>query len=81
MKDMKVLVAYISDTGNTKKIAEAIFSQIDCEKEIKDLKKDKNIEGFDFYFLGFPTRNLGPDKMVEKFLKQNCKGKKKTKKN
>ena len=33
--NMKVLVAYMSQTGNTKKVAEAIYSVIPQPKEIK----------------------------------------------
>lgn len=36
---MKVLVAYMSQTGNTKEVAEAIFDEIKCEKEIKRLNE------------------------------------------
>ena len=35
---MKVLVAYISLTGNTKKVADSVYAGISCEKEIKELK-------------------------------------------
>ena len=48
---MKVLVAYKSVTGNTKKVAEAIFNEIEGEKEIKNLKEIKGIEGYDLAFL------------------------------
>ena len=34
---MKSLVTYMSQTGNTKKIAEAIFEELPGEKEIKPL--------------------------------------------
>ncbi|MBM3155927.1 MAG: hypothetical protein FJ004_01415 [Chloroflexi bacterium] len=30
---MKVLVAYMSQTGNTRKVAEAIFEEIHAEKD------------------------------------------------
>ncbi len=32
---MKVIVTYMSQTGNTKKVAEAIFQEIKGKKEIK----------------------------------------------
>jgi flavodoxin len=74
---MKVLVAYHTITGNTKKIAEAIFSEIECEKEIKKLNLDEDLEeGYDFYFLGFPMMNFGPDEPSKKFLQEKTKGKK-----
>ena len=34
---MKTFVTYFSQTGNTKKVAEAIFSVLEDEKEIKDM--------------------------------------------
>ena len=54
---MKVLVAYYSETGNTKKIAEAIFEEIDLEKEIKAVQDVKNTAGYDMVFYGFPVQS------------------------
>ncbi len=34
---MKVIVTYMSRTGNTKKVAEAIFQEIKGKKEIKPM--------------------------------------------
>jgi flavodoxin len=51
----RVLVAYMTSTGNTKKIAEAIYSEIATEKEIKPVREVQNLEGYDLAFLGFPT--------------------------
>ncbi len=73
---MKVLIAYMSVTGNTKKIAEAIFEEIDCDKDIKEIKDIDELEGYDFYFLGFPMMNFGPNDNSKKFLKEKTKGKK-----
>ena len=69
---MRVLVAYMSSTGNTKKVAEAIYSQIDCEKEIKPIKEVQDIGAYDVSFLGFPTHGQGPDKKVQKILARHC---------
>ena len=44
---MKVLVAYKSQTGNTRKIAEAIFGEIQEEKEIKRIADVDSLEGYD----------------------------------
>jgi flavodoxin len=73
---MRVLVGYMSQTGNTKKVAEAIFGEIEGEKEIKKLNQIKDMEGYDLVFLGFPIRGFGPDKKAKKFLKTQCPGKK-----
>ncbi len=69
---MKVLVAYLSQTGNTKKIAEAIYGEIKAEKEIKPLKEVSDLGGYDLAFLGFPTHQYGPDKRTKEFLQKTC---------
>lgn len=69
---MKVLVTYMSKTGNTRKVAEAIFQEINDEKEIKPIDEVKSIEGYDLAFLGFPIRQMGPDKKTAKLLKKHC---------
>lgn len=69
---MKVLVAYMSSTGNTKKVAEAVYGEIDCEKEIKPIKEVQDIGAYDLAFLGFPTHALGPDKKVKEILARHC---------
>ena len=56
---MKVLVSYMSKTGNTKKVAEAIFEEISDEKEIIPIDEVDSIEGFDIAFLGFPIHQMG----------------------
>jgi flavodoxin len=73
----RVLVAYMSSTGNTKKIAEAIFDGITAEKEIKPIREVQAIEGYDLAFLGFPTHGYGPDKKTKETLERLCsKGRK-----
>lgn len=69
---MKVLVAYLSKTGNTKKVAEAIFEGINDEKEIKPIAEVESIEGYDIVFLGFPIHKMGPDKKEIALLKKHC---------
>jgi len=74
---MKVLVAYLSSTGNTKKIAEAIYGEINCEKEIKPISEVIDIGGWDIAFLGFPTHGYGPDKKAKEIIERLCtKGRK-----
>ena len=69
---MKVLVAYMSSTGNTKKVAEAIYGEMTCEKEIKPIGEVQNIGAYDLSFLGFPTHQYGPDKKTKEFLGRHC---------
>ncbi|RLC13833.1 MAG: nitric oxide synthase, partial [Deltaproteobacteria bacterium] len=57
----KVLIAYASRTGNTKKMADYIaegarFSGSDVEvKKINEIKNEKGLEGYDAYIFGSPT--------------------------
>jgi flavodoxin len=74
---VKVLVAYMSKTGNTKKVAEAIYGEIKAEKEIKPIDEVDTLEGYDIAFLGFPIHQMGPDKKEAKLLEKHCiKGRK-----
>jgi flavodoxin len=71
---MKVLVAYMSWTGNTKKIAEAIYDAIPQPKEIKPVEDVSSLEGYDLAFLGFPMHSFGPDEPAKTFLETHAKG-------
>jgi flavodoxin len=74
---MKVLVAYMSSTGNTKKIADAIYGEIAAEKEIKPVSEVENLGAYDLTFLGFPTHGYGPDKKTVAIMEKLCKDGKK----
>ena len=69
---MKILVAYMSKTGNTRKVAEAMFEEIDGEREMKPVDEVESIEGYDIAFLGFPIHGEGPDKKTAKLLEKHC---------
>ena len=69
---MKLLVAYMTKTGNTKKIAEAIFGELTGDKVIKPIEEVESIEGYDVAFLGFPIHQMGPDKKTTKLLEKHC---------
>lgn len=73
---MKTLVTYFTETGNTKKVAEAIFGEIGGEKEIKDMGGVASLEGYDLIFVGFPVQAFAPPRPVKQFLQDKCKGKK-----
>ncbi len=70
---MKILVTYLSQTGNTRKIAEAIYGEIAQTKEIKRVEEVQSLKGYNLVFLGFPTHNFGPDKQTEDLLKSLTK--------
>ena len=72
---MKTLVTYMSQSGNTKKVAEAIYGELDGEKEIKALSEVKSLEGYDLAFIGFPVLQFDIPPKVRSFLTDNTKGK------
>lgn len=72
---MKILVTYYTQTGNTLKVGEAIFSEIHGEKEIKPLHEVSGLEGYDLVFIGFPILRFGPPRAVRTFLWKHAKEK------
>ena len=52
---MKALVAYYSQTGNTEKLARAIYEAIHVEKELLPVQDVKDTTGYDIIFVGFPV--------------------------
>jgi flavodoxin len=53
---MKVLVTYYSETGNTEKIAQAIYNAIEIDKELKSVSDIHDLSGYDMIFCGFPVQ-------------------------
>jgi flavodoxin len=74
---MKVLVAYYSETGNTRKVAEAIFAGIKhTQKKLLPIDQADDLEDYDLIFCGFPVQHHSvPVKMVH-FLQKIPQGKK-----
>lgn len=73
---MKVLVTYFSQSGNTKKLAEAIFNAIEVNKEMKEMAEVNSLEGYDLAFVGYPMQAFGPAQPAKDFLAGNCRGRK-----
>ena len=73
---MKTLVAYFSQTGKTRSVAEAIYESIEGEKELKTLDEVESLEGYDLAFIGFPIIAFGPAKEGKEFLEQKAAGRK-----
>ena len=69
---MKVLVAYMSQTGNTKKVAQAMFDEIADMKEMKRIEEVESIVDYDLAFLGFPIHGEGPDKKTTGLIVRLC---------
>jgi flavodoxin len=67
---VRILVAYLSQTGNTEKVATAIYNAIpeSHQKDFKHLEQVKSLEGYDLSYLGFPMHNFGPDKQAADLL-------------
>jgi flavodoxin len=70
------IVTYYSRTGNTKKVAEAIFNVLGEIKEIKPVDQVKSLEGVDLTFIGFPVMQFGVPAEVRKFVAEHASGKK-----
>ncbi|MDI3485333.1 MAG: hypothetical protein PWQ50_553 [Methanolobus sp.] len=64
---MKTLVTYLTQTGNTQKIAEAIYGELEGEKDIKPINDVTDLEGYDLAFIGPPK--------VKSFISEKTAGK------
>lgn len=72
---MKTLVTYLSQTGKTQKVAEAIYGELTGQKDIKPISEVKNLEDYDLAFIGFPVMQFDIPPKVRSFLTDNTKGK------
>ncbi|MFC2165735.1 flavodoxin family protein [Acidobacteriota bacterium] len=73
---LKTLVTFESLTGNTKKIAEAIFEAVEGEKALIPLAEGPSLDEFSLVFIGFPVHSHSVPYKVETFLKNIPAGKK-----
>lgn len=70
-------MAYLSWTGNTQKIAEAIFQELQTKKDMKSFSEVMDISDYDLIFVGFPIHGFGqPAEEAKDFLSKHCSGKK-----
>jgi flavodoxin len=72
----KILVTYLSLTGNTRKIAEAIYDAVFEPKALLPITEVQDIGEFDLIFVGFPVHSHSVPIKIEKFLKSLPPGKK-----
>ena len=72
---MKILIVYSSRTGNTRKVAEAIFDAIPEPKEISRVEDAPPPDLYDFIAVGFWVNRGMADEKVEEYMKR-IKGKK-----
>ncbi|MGD9245699.1 MAG: flavodoxin family protein [Desulfobacterales bacterium] len=74
---MKVLIAYYSQTGNTEKLAKAIFGAVEAsKKEVQPIQEVTGVEGYDVIFIGFPVHSHSVPGEVEAFAKKLPEGQK-----
>lgn len=66
---MKILVTYLSQTGNTEKVARAIYESIEFAGDILPLQEAKSVEGYDLVFVGFPVHANSVPPKVQPFIK------------
>ena len=72
---MKALVAYYSESGNTEKLAKAIYEGITApDKEIGAIV-DVNPSDYEVVFIGFPVQASSVPGKVENFIKSIPEGK------
>lgn len=65
---MKSLVVYSSQTGNTKKLAEAVFEALPDEKEIFELGEAPDPAAYDLVAVGFWFKSGKPNPETMEFL-------------
>ena len=65
---MKSLVVYSSQTGNTKKLADAIYETLTGEKEIYSINDAPAPGGYDFVAVGFWLKAGKPDEKASEYL-------------
>ncbi len=73
---MKALVTYYSETGNTEKLARALYETIPIAKEIKPIQEVTSAVGYDIIFCGFPVLAHSVPGKVQPFLKGLPEGQK-----
>jgi flavodoxin len=73
---LTILVTYMTLTGNTKKVAEAIYGEIEGEKEIKPMEQVDSLDGYEMAFIGFPTHQFSVPAKAREFIANKAAGKK-----
>jgi flavodoxin len=65
---MKALVVYSSQTGNTKKLAEALYEALQCEKDIMPISDNPDPADYGLIAVGFWMKGGEPEPAVMEFL-------------
>ena len=74
-QETRILVTYQSQSGKTKKVANAIYEALPEPKEIKPIQEAQSLEEYDLIFLGFPVQGSGPNPKAKSYLENNTKDK------
>jgi flavodoxin len=72
----KILIAYLSWTGNTKQVAEAIFEELEGNKTIRQVDEVQDVQEYDIVFVGFPVHSHSVPFKAEELLRKIPPGKK-----
>ena len=67
---MKSLVVYSSQSGHTKKLAEAVYGALPEEKEVAPIEKAPDPQEYDFVAVGFWLKGGNPDPKAGEYLKK-----------
>ena len=72
---MRILVTYLSWTGNTRKVAEAVRDGLPDETQLCDYREAGDVSSYDLVFVGFPIHDIGqPAVEAREFLARRCAG-------
>jgi flavodoxin len=73
---VKTLVTYHSESGNTEKLAKAIYDALEAtDNEIDKISETIDFAAYDLIFVGFPVHSSSVPSKVEKALKHIPPGK------
>ena len=64
---MKYRVAYMSETGNTEKVAKAIYEELPSPKKIELIGDADGCDEAELVFIGFPLHTFGPPELARQF--------------
>ncbi len=73
---MKTLVTYFTQTGTTKRVADAIYGAIGGDKEMMEFDEVESLDAYDLSFVGFPMHAGGAAQAAKDFLATQAQGKK-----
>lgn len=62
-------MTYFSQTGNTRKVAEAIYEALDREKTLLPIGDVQNADEYDLIYIGFPVQSHSVPYKAENFLR------------